>query len=74
MSVPAADTPRLYQQVAATIERAIAEGQYQPGQRLASGRTSGVAPAPPRDSTLEPSTRPRRDDCLRAKWLRWRPR
>jgi GntR family hexuronate regulon transcriptional repressor len=38
MSAPAANTPRLYQQVAATIERAIAEGQYQPGQRLASER------------------------------------
>jgi GntR family hexuronate regulon transcriptional repressor len=38
MSTPAANTPRLYQQVAATLERAIAEGQYQPGQRLASER------------------------------------
>lgn len=38
MSVPAASTPRLYQQVAATIERAIAHGQYQPGHRLASER------------------------------------
>jgi GntR family hexuronate regulon transcriptional repressor len=38
MSTPAANTPRLYQQVAATIERAIAQGQYQPGQRLASER------------------------------------
>lgn len=38
MSAPAANTPRLYQQVAATIERAIADGQYQPGQRLASER------------------------------------
>jgi GntR family hexuronate regulon transcriptional repressor len=38
MSAPAANTPRLYQQVAATIERAIAEGRYQPGQRLASER------------------------------------
>jgi GntR family transcriptional regulator, hexuronate regulon transcriptional repressor len=38
MSAPAANAPRLYQQVAATIERAIAEGQYQPGQRLASER------------------------------------
>jgi DNA-binding FadR family transcriptional regulator len=38
MSAPAANTPRLYHQVAATIERAIAEGQYQPGQRLASER------------------------------------
>jgi GntR family transcriptional regulator, hexuronate regulon transcriptional repressor len=38
MSAPAANTPRLYQQVATTIERAIAEGRYQPGQRLASER------------------------------------
>jgi len=38
MSTPAANSPRLYQQVAATIERAIAEGRYQPGQRLASER------------------------------------
>jgi len=38
MSAPAANTARLYQQVAATIERAIAEGRYQPGQRLASER------------------------------------
>jgi DNA-binding FadR family transcriptional regulator len=38
MSAPAANTPRLYQQVAAIIERAIAEGRYQPGQRLASER------------------------------------
>ena len=38
MSAPAANTPRLYEQVAATIERAITEGQYQPGQRLASER------------------------------------
>lgn len=38
MSAPAANTPRLYQQVATTIERAIGEGQYQPGQRLASER------------------------------------
>src|SRR3954469_25273443 len=38
MSIPVASTGRLYQQVAATIERAIAEGRYQPGQRLASER------------------------------------
>jgi GntR family transcriptional regulator, hexuronate regulon transcriptional repressor len=38
MSAPGANTPRLYQQVAATIERAIAQGQYQAGQRLASER------------------------------------
>src|SRR5882724_3870955 len=38
MSAPAANTPRLYQQVAATIEQAVAAGQYQPGQRLASER------------------------------------
>jgi GntR family hexuronate regulon transcriptional repressor len=38
MPTPAANTPRLYQQVAATIERVIAEGRYQPGQRLASER------------------------------------
>src|SRR3981081_3621737 len=38
MPTPAANSPRLYQQIAATIERAIAEGQYQPGQRLASER------------------------------------
>jgi DNA-binding FadR family transcriptional regulator len=38
MSAPTANTARLYQQVAATIERAIAEGRYQPGQRLASER------------------------------------
>jgi GntR family hexuronate regulon transcriptional repressor len=38
MSTPTANTPRLYQQVAASIERAIAQGQYQPGQRLASER------------------------------------
>jgi GntR family transcriptional regulator, hexuronate regulon transcriptional repressor len=38
MSLPAASTPRLYQQVAAAIERAIAHGQYQPGHRLASER------------------------------------
>src|SRR6267154_6852213 len=38
MSAPAANTPRVYRRVAATIERAIGEGQYQPGQRLASER------------------------------------
>jgi GntR family transcriptional regulator, hexuronate regulon transcriptional repressor len=38
MSTPAANSPRLYQQIAATIERGIAEGRYQPGQRLASER------------------------------------
>jgi GntR family transcriptional regulator, hexuronate regulon transcriptional repressor len=38
MATPGANTPRLYQQVAATLERAIAQGQYQPGQRLASER------------------------------------
>jgi GntR family hexuronate regulon transcriptional repressor len=38
MSAPGANTPRLYQQVAATIERAIEQGQYQAGQRLASER------------------------------------
>jgi len=39
MSTPAAvNSLRLYQQVAAAIERAIAEGQYHPGQRLASER------------------------------------
>jgi DNA-binding FadR family transcriptional regulator len=35
---PVENTARLYQQVAATIERAIAQGQYQPGQRIASER------------------------------------
>jgi GntR family transcriptional regulator, hexuronate regulon transcriptional repressor len=38
MSMPAVNSLRLYQQVAATIERAIADGRYQPGQRLASER------------------------------------
>src|SRR5258708_32715459 len=38
MSTPAANSPRLYQQVAASIEQAIAEGRYHPGQRLASER------------------------------------
>src|SRR6476659_8776012 len=38
MSTPAANSPRLYEQVAESIERAIAEGRYHPGQRLASER------------------------------------
>lgn len=38
MSVPTVNSLRRYQQVAAAIERAVAEGQYQPGQRLASER------------------------------------
>src|SRR5215470_17495312 len=38
MITPGANSPRLYQQVAATIERSITQGQYQPGQRLASER------------------------------------
>jgi len=38
MSTPAVNPLRRYQQVAAAIERAIADGQYQPGQRLASER------------------------------------
>ena len=38
MSAPEANSGRLYQQVAATLERAIAQGRYQPGQRLASER------------------------------------
>jgi len=38
MATPGANTPRLYQQVAATLERTIAQGQYQPGHRLASER------------------------------------
>ena len=38
MSTPEASSGRLYQQVAATIERGITEGRYQPGQRLASER------------------------------------
>ena len=38
MSVPEPSPGRLYQQVAATIERAIVDGRYQPGQRLASER------------------------------------
>src|SRR6267154_4641659 len=38
MSMPAVNSLRLYQQVAAAIELAIAEGRYQPGQRLTSER------------------------------------
>jgi GntR family hexuronate regulon transcriptional repressor len=38
MSIPAVNSLRRYQQIAAAIERAIADGQYQPGQRLASER------------------------------------
>jgi GntR family hexuronate regulon transcriptional repressor len=38
MSAPEASSGRLYQQVAATIEREITEGRYQQGQRLASER------------------------------------
>ena len=38
MSTPAANSLRRYQQIAAAIERAVAEGRYQPGQRLASER------------------------------------
>src|SRR5882762_11634676 len=38
MSIPTVNSLRRYQQVAATIERAVAAGQYQPGQRLASER------------------------------------
>jgi GntR family hexuronate regulon transcriptional repressor len=38
MSTPAVNSLRLYQQVAAAIERAIAEGKYAPGQRLPSER------------------------------------
>ena len=38
MSVPEASSGRLYQQVAAAIERENTEGRYQPGQRLASER------------------------------------
>jgi len=38
MSMPPVNSLRLYQQVAAAIELAIAEGRYQPGQRLASER------------------------------------
>lgn len=36
MSIPTANSLRRYQQVAAAIERAVAEFQYQAGQRLAS--------------------------------------
>ena len=36
MSIPTLNSLRRYQQVAAAIERAVAEGRYQPGQRLAS--------------------------------------
>src|SRR5215471_19208010 len=38
MSTPAVNSLRRYQQIAAAIERAVADGQYQPGQRLASER------------------------------------
>jgi len=38
MSTPSVNSLRRYQQVAATIERAIAEGRYPAGQRLASER------------------------------------
>ena len=38
MSTPAVNSLRRYQQVAAAIEQAVAEGKYQPGQRLASER------------------------------------
>src|SRR4030081_674988 len=38
MSIPTVNSLRLYQQVAAAMERAIADGRYQPGQRLASER------------------------------------
>jgi DNA-binding GntR family transcriptional regulator len=38
MSAPEATSGRLYQKVAATLEREITEGRYQPGQRLASER------------------------------------
>jgi GntR family hexuronate regulon transcriptional repressor len=38
MSIPTVNSLRRYQQVAAAIERAVADGQYQPGQRLASER------------------------------------
>jgi DNA-binding FadR family transcriptional regulator len=38
MSTPSVNSLRRYQQVAAAIERAIAEGRYPPGQRLASER------------------------------------
>src|SRR5215471_13795804 len=38
MSTPAVNSLRRYQQIAAAIERAVADGQYQPGQRLDSER------------------------------------
>lgn len=38
MSIPAFNSLRRYQQVAAAIEQAVAEGKYQPGERLASER------------------------------------
>jgi GntR family transcriptional regulator, hexuronate regulon transcriptional repressor len=38
MSIPPVNSLRRYQQVAAAIEQAIAEGKYQWGQRLASER------------------------------------
>ena len=38
MSIPTLNSLRRYQQVAAAIEKAVAEGRYQPGQRLASER------------------------------------
>ncbi len=38
MSTPSVNSLRRYQQVATAIERAIAEGKYSPGQRLASER------------------------------------
>ena len=38
MSIPTLNSLRRYHQVAAAIEKAVAEGRYQPGQRLASER------------------------------------
>ena len=38
MTTPATNPLRLYQRVAAAIGQAIADGRYQPGQRLASER------------------------------------
>src|ERR1700741_3313728 len=38
MFTPAANSLRRYQQIAAAIERAVTDGQYQPGQGLASER------------------------------------
>ncbi|MBV8803744.1 MAG: GntR family transcriptional regulator, partial [Sinobacteraceae bacterium] len=38
MSIPEFNSLRRYQQIAAAIEHAVAEGKYQPGQRLASER------------------------------------